>query len=108
VEGSSFIFSDVTGVAGRSPLALLTMANSTWGYVKGLSGPYCMASAERDRQIQEHAPVQPISEEEYHRGIEAIAGKFRCHGQYTFGALIRCTQCRSTRVEEGETIIMYD
>lgn len=77
-------------------------------YVKGLSIPYCTASAESDRQIQEHAPVEPISQEEYYRRIETIAGKCECGGQYTFEAPVRCPQCRSTRIEEGEPTIYYD
>ena len=77
-------------------------------YVKGLPGPYCMASSDHDRNIQEHAPVEPISKEEYHRGIEAAAGKCECRGQYTLGAPVRCPKCRSTQVEEGRPTIMYD
>ncbi len=77
-------------------------------YVKGLPGPYCMASSEHDREIQEHAPVEPISQAEYHRGVEAVAGKCECGGQYTFDAPVRCPECRSTRLEEGPPTIMYD
>ena len=77
-------------------------------YVKGLSGPYCLASSEHDREIQQHAPVDPISKDEYHRRIEARVGKCECHGQYTFDAPVRCPKCGSTRVEEGEPTIMYD
>ncbi len=77
-------------------------------YVKGLSVPYSTASEESDREIQEHAPVEPISKEEYHRGVEAIAGKCECGGQYSFEAPIRCPQCRSSRIEEGEPTIFYD
>lgn len=77
-------------------------------YVKGLSVPYCTASEESDRQIQEHAPVEPISQQEYHRGIETIAGNCACGGQYTFDAPVRCPQCRSTRIEQGEPTLFYD
>ena len=77
-------------------------------YVKGLSVPYCTASEESDRQIQEHAPVEPISQQEYHRGVEARAGKCECGGQYTLDAPVRCPQCRSARIEEGQPTIFYD
>jgi len=77
-------------------------------YVKGLSGPYCLASSEDDRKIQEQAPVEPISAEEYHRGVEAVVGECQCHGRYTFDAPVRCPECGSTRVEEGGPTIMYD
>jgi len=89
-------------------IALAELGELHARYVKGLAGPYCMASAEHDRDIQEHAPVEPISAEEYHRGVEAMAGKCGCRGQYTFDAPVRCPKCRSTRVSEGETTIMYD
>jgi len=77
-------------------------------YLKGLPGPYCIASAEHDENVRKHASVEPISEEEYHRGIEAIAGKCRCRGKYTLDAPPRCPKCRSTRIEEGEPTVMYD
>ena len=77
-------------------------------YLKGLHRPYCVASAEQDQPVQRHAPVEPIAEDEYHKEIEAIAGKCGCGGQYTLDAPARCPECRSTRIEEGEIIIMYD
>lgn len=77
-------------------------------YLKGLPGPYCVASSEHDRNIREHVPVEPISEDEYHRGVEAFAGKCKCRGKYTLDAPPRCPKCRSARVEEGETTVMYD
>lgn len=77
-------------------------------YLKGLPAPYCIASSEHDRIIQKHATIEAISEEEYHRGIDAIAGKCRCGGKYTLDAPSRCPKCRSTHIEEGETILMYD
>lgn len=42
-------------------------------YLKGLPGPYAIASAAHDEHVRLHAPVQPISEKEYHKGIEALA-----------------------------------
>jgi ribosomal protein S27E len=77
-------------------------------YLKGLSGPYCVASSEHDRNIREHAPVEPISEDEYSRGVEAVAGNCICGGKYTLHAPPRCPKCRSTRIEEGESTVCYD
>jgi hypothetical protein len=77
-------------------------------YLKGLSGPYCIASEEHDERVRMHAEVEPISEEEYHSGVEAFAGNCQCGGEFNFTAPPRCPKCRSTRVEEGGTMIMYD
>ena len=78
-------------------------------YLKGLSGPYCIASSEHDEHVRKHAAVEPISEDEYHSGVEAAAGKCRCRGKYTLDAPPRCPKCRSTRLEEDDnTIICYD
>lgn len=77
-------------------------------HLKGLPGPYCVASAEHDKDIREHAQVEPISEDEYHRRIEAIAGTCRCGGSYCLDASARCPKCRSTRIDEGEITVMYD
>jgi hypothetical protein len=77
-------------------------------YMKGLSGPFSIATAKHDEDIQKHAPVEPISEAEYLQGIEAIAGKCRCRGKYTLNAPPRCPKCHSTRIEEGRIDIMYD
>ena len=71
-------------------------------YLRGLPG------SEYDENVRKHAPVEPISEDEYQKGIEAVAGKCRCDGKYTLDAPPRCPKCRSTRLEEGEPILMYD
>ena len=77
-------------------------------YLKGLPGPYCVASSEHDEYVRKHAPVESISEDEYHRGIEAITRKCRCGGKYTLDAPPRCPKCRSTRFKEGAVTVMYD
>ena len=77
-------------------------------YLKGLPGPYCIASAADDEHVRLHAPVQPISEKEYYKGIEALAGKCRCGGKYLLKARPRCPKCHSMHIEEGETIVLYD
>lgn len=77
-------------------------------YLKGLSGPYCIASSERDKYVREHSRVEPISEHEYHIGIESVAGSCECGGEYSLKARPRCPKCRSTRIDEGEPTVMYD
>ena len=77
-------------------------------YLKGLPGPYSIATAGQDEDIGEHAPVQPISEAECYKGIEKVGGRCRCGGSYRLDAPPRCPKCRSTRVEEGEITVMYD
>jgi hypothetical protein len=77
-------------------------------YIKGLSGPYCIASSEFDKNIQMNAQVEPISENEYHVAVEAFAGKCRCHGKFSLNAPPRCPKCRSTRIKEVGISLMYD
>jgi predicted Zn-ribbon and HTH transcriptional regulator len=72
--------------------------------------PYCIASAEHDREVRENAPVEPITEEEYHAGVEAMMKPCECGGRLTFNAPARCPECRSTNFEEidGGSCICYD
>ena|SRR5436190_1098884 len=77
-------------------------------YLKGLAGPYCVASEEYDEHVRKHVTVESISEEKYHSGIEASAGNCQCGGKFKFTAPPRCPKCRSMRVEEGGPTIMYD
>ncbi len=77
-------------------------------YLKGLSEPYCVESAEHDECVREHTQVEPISEDAYHRGIEAIAGTCRCGGNYCLDAPSRCPKCHSMRIDEGKITVMYD
>jgi predicted Zn-ribbon and HTH transcriptional regulator len=77
-------------------------------YLKGLPVPYSIMSTERDQFVRDHVTLEPISEEDYHKGIEALAGKCRCGGKYTLDAAHRCPKCRSTNIEEGEITVMYD
>jgi hypothetical protein len=46
-------------------------------YLKGLPGAYCVASSEHDDNVRRHARVEPLSEDEYHREIEGVAGSTR-------------------------------
>ena len=77
-------------------------------YLKGLPGPYCVASSQHDEYVRKQIKVEPISEEEYYRGVNAVAGKCRCGGKYTLDAPPRCPKCHSTRIKEGEVTVMYD
>lgn len=77
-------------------------------YLKGLPGPYCVGTSEHDKHVREHVDVEPISEHEYHRGVEKIAGKCRCRGKYVFDAPPRCPKCHSANIKEGEITGMYD
>jgi len=77
-------------------------------YLKGLPGPYCVASSEHDEYVRKHIKAESISEDEYHKEIEILTGKCSCGGNYTFDAPPRCSRCRSTRLEEGEAGIFYD
>jgi hypothetical protein len=77
-------------------------------YVKGLSVPYCIASRERDRFIQEELDIEPLAEEDYFREVEAFAGSCPCGGSFTFDAPPRCPYCHSTRLVECGGALMYD
>jgi hypothetical protein len=77
-------------------------------YLKGLPGPYCIASSETDEDVRESFTVEPITEEQYHKAVERLAGKCQCEGQFRFDAPVRCPRCRSSQITRGETLIMYD
>lgn len=77
-------------------------------YIKGLPVPYCIASSDFDKNIQKYAQVEPMSEDDYNNAVETFAGVCRCKGKYKFNSPPRCPKCRSTRIEEIGTGIMYD
>jgi hypothetical protein len=77
-------------------------------YLKGLRGPYCMASSEADEIVRESYPGEPITEEQYHQAVELLAGNCECGGRFAFDAPLRCPQCRSSDIEQGEILMMYD
>lgn len=77
-------------------------------YPKGMPGPYASSRMEHDGQVRKDASAEPISEADYHRGIEGAAGNCRCGGKYTLDAPPRCPKCHSTRNEGGEIILFYD
>ena len=77
-------------------------------YVKGLSVPYSMATAAQDAHIQQNVDVVPLTEDDYYRAVEAVAGPCSCGGRYTFRAPPRCPKCRSPRVKIGPPTLFYD
>ena len=78
-------------------------------YQEALGKSSGIASPEPDEDIREQAPVESESEDEYQSAIEAAAGRCRCRGKYTSDAPPRCPTCRSTRIDESDTITMcYD
>jgi hypothetical protein len=78
-------------------------------YVKGLPGPYCVASSKFDEHVNKNYPGEPMSEEEYHVAVEQIAGGCSCGGSYKFDAPPRCPSCRSAELDyEPETAVFYD
>jgi hypothetical protein len=67
-------------------------------YIKGLSVPYSMATKEKDEYIQKNYPGEPITQQEYHKEVEKIAGNCKCGGQYKFNAPARCPNCKSANI----------
>lgn len=77
-------------------------------YLKGLDGPYCVASSASDEAVRRDFPGEPMTEDKYHRAVETLVGSCECGGQFRFDAPIRCPRCRSTNIEQGEIDVMYD
>lgn len=79
------------------------------GYLKGLPGPYCVASSEHDHEVQERYPGRPLSERAYERKVQEFAGACGCGGRFRFRARVRCPKCRSTRLEATPgSMMLYD
>ncbi len=79
-------------------------------FLKGLRGPYAIATSEHDQMVREHFPGEPLSEPEYHSAVEGLLPKCRCGGAFRFDAPIRCPKCRSDQFEEDPDgdMLMYD
>jgi hypothetical protein len=77
-------------------------------FVKGLPGAYSSFTRRDDAFVQEHVPVEPISQTEYNTGIEAAAGRCACGGKFSLTAPPRCPGCRSTNIRTGDCIMFYD
>jgi hypothetical protein len=65
-------------------------------YIKGLGGPWCVASLEADQKVRDTFPGEPLDEKEYHTFVEEFAGTCSCGGTYTFDAKPRCPRCHSS------------
>lgn len=77
-------------------------------YLKGLPGPYSVATAESDSRIKREYPGEPISEAEYEEAVEKMAGICSCGGQFKFDAPVRCPKCRSKSIKMNGPTVMYD
>ena len=77
-------------------------------YVKGLTGPWCVATMDHDQAVQADDSIVPMSAKEYHKAVEAAAGKCRCGGAFRLKARPRCPRCHSTRLELLEATLFYD
>ena len=79
-------------------------------YLKGLPGPYCVASKRSDTSVRDHYPGEPLSEGKYHSIVEQIAGACSCGGSFRFDAPPRCPKCESSGLEydPGGASLYYD
>jgi hypothetical protein len=78
-------------------------------YLKGLPGPYAMATSKYDKTIQENYPSASLDEREYNKLVEEFAGKCKCGELYKFNAPPMCPKCRSLKYENmHEEMILYD
>ena len=79
-------------------------------YLKGLPGPYAMATRRHDEWAKKNYPGEPLSDAEYHSAVEEIVGSCQCGGSYRFDAPPRCPKCRSTDLADDPSAgdILYD
>ena len=108
-RGGGFRFHQLgCDACGETTISFGALGDLHRRYVKGLSGPYCLATAEDDALVREEPGIEPISTEEYHRQVEGMVGECACGGRFTFTASPRCPTCHSTRLAEGTVVISYD
>jgi hypothetical protein len=77
-------------------------------YLKGLTIPYSMATAELDNFTLKIPSGPAIAKEEYGAGVELIAGCCECGGKYGLSAPPRCPKCGSSDYSEGNLMVCYD
>jgi len=77
-------------------------------YIKGLSGPYCVATTKFDKTIRENYRGKPLSERKYNKAVENFADKCGCGGQFKLKAKLRCPKCKSARLKKGAPTFFYD
>ena len=108
-EGGGFVFHMLhCDACGKSKsVTFESLGELHLRYLKSFKGPYCIATREQDEYVQEHYEGEPLSEAEYHAQIEEKQKPCKCGGRFTFKAIARCPQCRSTDYE-GPVVAMYD
>ena len=79
-------------------------------YIKGLGGPYCIASRDQDKKIQESFPGEPLDEKEYHKLVEQFARNCDCGGKFKFSGKPRCPKCYSLKftLDQNGEFLFYD
>ena len=90
------------------PVLFEEIADLHFRYLKGLPGPYSVVTSGRDEWIKEDYDGEPISEEEYYRGVEEFAGGCDCKGEYRMEAPPRCPKCYSSNIEGDEGSEFFD
>jgi hypothetical protein len=80
------------------------------GYVKGLRGPYSIATAAGDVVIQREYRGKALTEADYQAAVEAKLRKCKCGGRFTFAAVPRCPKCRSAELMDDPEgpFLLYD
>jgi len=73
-------------------------------YLKGLPGPYAVATSRHDAGVRNTFPGEAISEKEYHKEVEAFAGNCHCSGRFTFRAKPACPTCGSKVFDEDPDV----
>ena len=79
-------------------------------YLKGLNGPYCIATARTDERLKQQYEGEPINKGDYFAAIEKLLDECPCSGNYQFDAPVRCPECGSTDFTEDPegSLICYD
>ena len=93
---------------GEKAIDFDTLGEIHLQYLKGLQGPYSVATADYDRDVQKNYAGAPLSEEDYESKVEEFAGKCRCGGWYKFNAPPRCPKCKSSDLSMGKVLTHYD
>ena len=95
-------------VARLKVLKKTSLGNIHLRYLKGLPGPYSVATADYDREAQRNYPGEALSREDYESKVEEFAGKCGCGRQYKFNALPRCPKCKSSDLKMGKALVCCD
>jgi hypothetical protein len=66
------------------------------GFIKGLPGPYAVARAAMDAEIQARYRGPVLNREEYHAAVEGSLEACACGGRFRYDAPTRCPTCHST------------